>query len=318
MRAEAVLQLLRLIAGTSGLLVVLEDLHWSDPDTLAVVEYLADNLPAEPVLCVATVRTERTDAPSDALLMAERLHARRGATVITLDRLTDRQVEDMARACLFDSTVDRIADGTDHGNVDSTGDLLARIRANADGVPFLVEELLASPGVPRSLADAVRARMQNIGEDDRTTLEFAAVLGRQFDWRLLPDATGLPPEAVARALRTGADAQLLGAEGTAFSSVMRSPGRPWWRRCCRPAGRTSPVGCWPSSKHSPANPHSRWSISRPTWPNRRVTGVARASCWRRPVGHPWIVVRWPPQRTLSGGPASYWRRVQTDAPPYFR
>jgi hypothetical protein len=53
-RAEAVLHLLRLIAGTSGLLVVLEDLHWSDPDTLAVGGYLADNLPAEPVLCVAT------------------------------------------------------------------------------------------------------------------------------------------------------------------------------------------------------------------------------------------------------------------------
>ena len=43
-RGEAVLQLLRRLAGPAGLLLVLEDLHWADPDTLAVLEYLSDNL----------------------------------------------------------------------------------------------------------------------------------------------------------------------------------------------------------------------------------------------------------------------------------
>jgi len=33
-----VLRLLRALARPAGLVVVLEDLHWSDPDTLAVVE----------------------------------------------------------------------------------------------------------------------------------------------------------------------------------------------------------------------------------------------------------------------------------------
>ena len=37
---------------------MLEDLHWADPDTLAVLEYLSDNLSAEPVLCLATCRDE--------------------------------------------------------------------------------------------------------------------------------------------------------------------------------------------------------------------------------------------------------------------
>ena len=64
-RGEAVLQLLRRLAGPAGLLLVLEDLHWADPDTLAVLEYLSDNLAAEPVLCVATCRDEpATPAPS--------------------------------------------------------------------------------------------------------------------------------------------------------------------------------------------------------------------------------------------------------------
>src|SRR5664279_25807 len=55
--AEGVLRLLRLFAREIGCLIVLEDLHWADAETLAVVEYLADNLGAERVLCLGTVRT---------------------------------------------------------------------------------------------------------------------------------------------------------------------------------------------------------------------------------------------------------------------
>jgi len=55
--AEGVLRLLRLLGGRSGCLLVLEDLHWADAGTLAVVEYLADNLDGEPVVCLVTVRT---------------------------------------------------------------------------------------------------------------------------------------------------------------------------------------------------------------------------------------------------------------------
>ena len=62
--------------GPGGLVIVLEDLHWADPDTLAVTEYLADNLAAEPVLCLATSRDE---PPSAGLEMIRRLHGRRAA-----------------------------------------------------------------------------------------------------------------------------------------------------------------------------------------------------------------------------------------------
>jgi AAA ATPase domain len=53
---EAVVRLLRVLGGTAGCLLVLEDLHWADPETLAVVDYLADTLAAERVLCLATTR----------------------------------------------------------------------------------------------------------------------------------------------------------------------------------------------------------------------------------------------------------------------
>ena len=130
-RGEAVLRLLRRLARPGALVVVLEDLHWADPDTLAVVEYLGDNIWREPLLCVATCRSEQ---PSAALDLMRRVHGRRGATHVSLGRLDEEHVAGMVRACL---------PGAGAG-------VVARVQHAAEGVPFLVEEVLASPGVSSS------------------------------------------------------------------------------------------------------------------------------------------------------------------------
>src|SRR2546429_591740 len=57
-RGEAVLQLLRRLAGSAGLLLVLEDLHWADPDTLAGLGDPSDNPSPGAVLCGAPRRGE--------------------------------------------------------------------------------------------------------------------------------------------------------------------------------------------------------------------------------------------------------------------
>ena len=85
-RGEAVLRLLRRLARPGALVVLLEDLHWADPDSLAVIEYLGDNIWCEPLLCVATYRTEE---PSAALDLVRRMHGRRGATHLPLGRLDE-------------------------------------------------------------------------------------------------------------------------------------------------------------------------------------------------------------------------------------
>ena len=42
------------------------------------------------------------------------------------------------------------------------GDTVARVARAADGVPLLVEEVLASPGLPVTLTDTVRARLDEL------------------------------------------------------------------------------------------------------------------------------------------------------------
>jgi predicted ATPase len=55
---EAVLRLLRVLSPDAGCLLILEDLHWADRETLALLEYVADNIAAERVLCVGTLRDD--------------------------------------------------------------------------------------------------------------------------------------------------------------------------------------------------------------------------------------------------------------------
>jgi len=96
-RGEAMLQLLRRLTGPAGLLMVLEDLHWADLDTLAIMEYLGDNLSAEPVLCAGTFRDEPATAAAE---LVTRLHHRGAASHIELARLSADEVADLVRACL--------------------------------------------------------------------------------------------------------------------------------------------------------------------------------------------------------------------------
>ena len=180
-----------------GLVITLEDLHWADPDTLAVLEYLADNIGGERVALLATSRDEPA---SPAAALARRLAGRRAATHLPLGRLGADEVERMVRAC-----------------VTGAGDeLVVRAQLTADGVPFLVEEVLASPGVPESFAESVRARLAEVAPGERRVLEAAALLGRSFDWQLLAAAADAPPGVVSAALERAVASQLLTVDGEVF------------------------------------------------------------------------------------------------------
>ncbi|HVL99479.1 MAG TPA: AAA family ATPase [Egibacteraceae bacterium] len=196
-RGEAVLRLLRSVAQPRGGLLVLEDLHWADPETIAVVEHLSDHLGRAPVLCVSTVRS---DEHSPARDLVRRVAARRTAPVVELGRLNDAQVAAMVYGC---------TGGVGAGEVD-------RVVGLADGVPFLVEEMLVTSGLPPSFADAVQARLLLLPEADRRLLVTAAAFGRNFDWRLLGAATGLPEAEVVEALERGVAAQLVAVDGDGF------------------------------------------------------------------------------------------------------
>src|SRR5579871_1563770 len=169
-RGEAVLRLLCRL-GPDGLVVVLEDLHWADPDTVSLVEYLADNAAGQPLLFAVSLRTEPLSPASD---LARRQRGRAGIVHLPLGRLSEREVAQMIAACSPG------ADAEEH----------SRVGRASEGVPLFVEELLASSGIPESISETVQERLAEFPDRERAVLEAAAVLGHHFDWEILPAASG--------------------------------------------------------------------------------------------------------------------------------
>jgi predicted ATPase/DNA-binding CsgD family transcriptional regulator len=218
---EALLRMLALPGRPAGLLV-LEDLHWADPETLAIVEYLADNIATANVLCLVTVRDNQ---PSRCLDLMHSATARRVATRVDVPRLRQRSVAKMAAACLATPELPRS---------------IGRLLADCDGLPFAVEEILAAAvssgelvhgdagwlindgvttGVPASIVGSVRNRLATLGPQVRNVLVSAAVLGRQFEWALLTQVAGVSETEVLDALAQAHEVQLIepvSADGSTF------------------------------------------------------------------------------------------------------
>jgi DNA-binding CsgD family transcriptional regulator len=218
---EALVRLLAALDG-AGALLVIEDLQYADPETLAIVEYLADNLTpgnlgGRRVRCLATVQEVE---PAATMNVVRAVLSRRAGTAVDLHRLSDDEVTQMAAGCLGQAAV--------------PPPVLARLLADCDGLPFAVEEILASAvssgelvkteagwsvddrvrtGVPSSIAESVRRRLSGLGPEVAEVVVAAAVLGRQFEWTLLPGLTGTSEQAVLTALRRACEVQLIEPQG---------------------------------------------------------------------------------------------------------
>lgn len=210
--AEAVLRLLGSVARKTPCLLVLEDLHEADAETLAVIEYLADNLEEQPVLLLATIRTE----PGNALELIHRMVQRGSAGLLELLRLTRDEVAQMTAACLESTHVPT--------------ELVDRLWTDSAGNPFIVEELLhgmVSGGllvagaegwqvlgelklpVPAAFVRSVAHRTDRLGPQGREVLSIAAVLGHRFPLSVVQRVTGTDDRGLLSHLHAGVAAQLV-------------------------------------------------------------------------------------------------------------
>jgi DNA-binding CsgD family transcriptional regulator len=179
---------LALLADRACLLVV-EDLHWADPDTLDVARYLAGVVTDAPVLLVMTARND-VERPNVEGLAAE-------VTTLALHRLDAAGVAALAAACRS-------------GEMFAEAELHTLV-TRSDGLPFLVEELLGAgtADVPPSLAALVARRLAALPVTTRPLVVAAAVVGGDPDLRLLAAVTETSERAVLAALRAAAALGLL-------------------------------------------------------------------------------------------------------------
>ncbi|TKV60190.1 hypothetical protein FDO65_00165 [Nakamurella flava] len=199
---EAVVVRLREAAGTTPLVVVLDDLHWADPSTLSLLQHVVDRCRTARLAVVLGRRPVPDPAPPLAVL-GESL-ARHDALRLDLAGLRPPDIEALLRATspgLEETPVKRSAD-----------DLWARTKGNA----FFVTELIrlsrqggATGDIPTSVGDVVRSRLQQLPAPSRETTLAAAVVGQRFDALLLSAVTGQEPDVVLEAMEPAVTAGLI-------------------------------------------------------------------------------------------------------------
>ncbi len=181
------------IATDQPLVIVFEDLHWSDAASLELVGSVARGVPSSPALMLLTYRPEEPDAGLQRLLGA--LERERLSTELALTPLGLADVETMIRHI--------------HDLRRPVGaELLHLVFRLSEGNPFFVEELLRSLSdpalidgdvagrvvdhvpVPRTVQEAVQRHVQQLDESARRVLEVASVLGQRFDFGLLQELVG--------------------------------------------------------------------------------------------------------------------------------
>jgi len=218
---EGVLRLLRIVAGQEGAIVVLEDLHWADRDTFTLLDYLSSPLAEVPVALLASARSDE-EQPE----LMRRLAWRTGLLRVPLTRLDPEGVRRVATA---------------YAGAPLPVPVVDFLIGAAEGLPFLVEELLSSLAesgavadgavadnagqarrgtlaveVPRTLAELVHRRLARLAPEPRQVVEAAAVIGRSVDWGLLGPVTGLDEHVVVAALRAAVAAYLMEPEHDRF------------------------------------------------------------------------------------------------------
>ncbi|MDY0813896.1 helix-turn-helix transcriptional regulator [Kitasatospora purpeofusca] len=219
--AEALLRLLAVLGRDQGCVLLLEDLHDTDAETVAVLEYLVDNLAGLPVLLLATLRAE----PGPALELVRAAERRRAATVAELPPLPPAEVAALAAAILEDGT----------GGLPAS--LVEHLVERGDGCPYLVEELLADlldrgalrrtedgrwlladgsrPGVPSTIVRSWGHRIDQLDPQVRELLLTAATLGSRFSVTTVQLITGYDDRTLFSHLRSASEANVIVPDGSA-------------------------------------------------------------------------------------------------------
>jgi ABC-type transport system substrate-binding protein/class 3 adenylate cyclase len=188
--AETVADLAVTLSDRRPLLLVIDDLHWADPATLALVERLLDVTEQASVGIAMVYRSERD---SGAWALAERARQRfphrfreielRGLPADAASRLAGEVAGGELPEPIASLVVERaggnpffveeaVCDLVDRGVLDASGGL-------AEGID------MASVVVPGAIRTALQARLDRLPKDGREVVSVASVAGRRFGGDLL-------------------------------------------------------------------------------------------------------------------------------------
>jgi predicted ATPase len=191
-------------------LLVFEDLHWSDPSMLELLTLLIDQIPAVRMMLLLSFRPDFTPPWT----------ARSYLSQLMLGRFSQSQAEELISQLLRGRTL--------------PAEVVQHIVAKTDGVPLFVEELLkmilesgmvsAESGeyrltgplsglaIPTTLQDSLMARLDRLAAA-REIAQIGAALGREFSYELIRAVAPVDELALDHGLARLVEAELIYRRG---------------------------------------------------------------------------------------------------------
>jgi len=212
---EAIARVFRAIA-QRGLVLVLEDLHWSDQSSQELLAYLARAVEHDPVLILASYR-------------GDELHRRHPLTHLVAQLTRERRYQEVRLAPLAREDLARMLEATLEQTL--PGALVDALYDRTEGNPFFAEEILkalienaqlealieaarhghhsARLDIPLSLKESILAHAADLDPITTEVLNYAAVIGRRFDFELLLKLTGMAEADLLRSVALLIERQLV-------------------------------------------------------------------------------------------------------------
>lgn len=194
---EVVASTVRGWAAASPSVLVADDLHWSDPASAELLTSLLSLCSEVPLLFLCASRP-----PAEAVLPQARETHPEALTEIALDPLSPDDSRELVGRLLT--------------AMDLPPDLSRLIQDKAAGNPFFIEEILrelieekvivphdgsfrvtvpaAEIAIPDRVQSLLASRIDSLQPDVRQTLQYAAVIGGRFHYRILKELSELPED----------------------------------------------------------------------------------------------------------------------------
>jgi predicted ATPase len=211
---EAVSQFVTNISREAPLLVILDDLQWTDPSSLLLLHYLARGVQKTPLLVLGAYRSTDIDAKHPLTPVLTELDRERIPQSVSLKRMSLEDVSEMIKQMLEQD--------------DIPAEFCKMVYAKTRGNPFFAEEVIKSLKeeevirkeegrwkinevstieFPESVKNVVKARISRLDEECQNVLTMASFVGNDFSLEAMCALTGIEEnkllELMDKMLETG-------------------------------------------------------------------------------------------------------------------
>lgn len=198
---SALTRLLDDLANDTGLVIVLDDLHWASAPTLALLRHIANDASPAPITIIGTYRPrDLTDASPLSPALAD-LHRHQRCTPIEVGRLTTDDLRSLIGESAGQAVPDDLIEGVEHATGGNPYLVVSTLRHLTDANLIvrrnqrweLAEGALAT--LPAGIRHLITRQLALLSKDATALLHVAAVAGLTFSLEVTAKVADLGTDA---------------------------------------------------------------------------------------------------------------------------